>query len=68
MKNFLLNLLSPLKSPILLLVMAFAYYMSVKDDTTGDIGRLGQIVFSKEYRQLEKFHHFDINHLPWISS
>lgn len=62
MKRFLHSILSPLRSPLLLLMIALVYFISISNDITGDIGRIGQIIFSKEYRSQDKF-----NNLPMVS-
>jgi hypothetical protein len=68
MKKFLLSIVSPRKSPFLLLLAAWLYYFSVSDDITGDLGRLGQIVFSKEYRLQEKFSNESVPLMNWCDT
>jgi hypothetical protein len=55
MKRFFLSIISPLRSPLFILSIALFYYIFIYQDITGDLGRIGQIVFSKEYRLQEKF-------------
>ena len=55
MRKFVLTLLSPLHSPILLVLLAFIYYKWIENAITGDLGRIGQIVFSNTYRSMEQF-------------
>ena len=55
MKKFLFSLLSPSKSPLLPLLIGWAYFIIVSKDITGDIGRISQVVFSKEYHLQSKF-------------
>lgn len=65
MKRFLISILSPLRSPLLLLFIALVYYISISNDVTGDIGKIGQIVFSKEYRLQEKFQNIPTSMMDW---
>ena len=68
MKRFLLSIVSPRKSPFLLLLMAWLYYSSISDDITGDLGRLGQIVFSREYRMQEQFLKESVPLIDWCDT
>ena len=65
MKRFLIAIVSPLKSPLLLLSIALVYFLHISEDITGDIGKLGQIIFSKEYHFQEKFQTDDVDRIPW---
>lgn len=65
MRKFLFSILSPLKSPLLLLLFAWVYYASISIDVTGDLGRIGQIVFSNEYRIQEEFQHIPSSTMDW---
>ena len=55
MKRFLIDIITPWKSPILFILFGLLYFVYVFDDITGDLGKLGQIVFSKEYHSQPKF-------------
>lgn len=68
MKRFLLSILSPLRSPILLLLVAFACFIRISKDITGDMGKLGLIMFSKEYHLQDKFRHVSMSLLDWCDT
>lgn len=55
MKRFLITILTPWKSPIPVLLIGFLWFLNVLPDITGDLGRIGQIVFSKDYHSQDKF-------------
>lgn len=68
MKRFLFTILSPFKSPVLLLLLAWLFYSLISDDITGDLGRINQIVFSKEYRLQDKFLEVPIPKVEWCDT
>lgn len=68
MKRFLIKLVSPLYSPILLIIIAFVVYKCLAKDITGDLGKIGQIVFSKEYHLQPKFEENVEKELCWCHS
>lgn len=68
MKRFLIAIISPLRTPVLLLLIALIYFLHVSEDITGDMGMLGQIVFSKEYHLQEKFQINEENRILWCDS
>lgn len=55
MKRFLIAIVSPLKSPLLLLSIALVYFLHISEDITGDIGKLGQIIFQKNIISKKNF-------------
>ena len=67
MKKFLLSILSPHKSPLWIVVIAYFCFLSVRNDITGDLGKIGQIVFSEQYHLQEKFqtNDFETNNIEW---
>lgn len=68
MKKFFASILSPLHSPLLLVIVAFLYYCYVSEDVTGDLGRNAQIVFSKDYRMQNQFEENIQKELYWCST
>ena len=68
MKRFLIAIVSPLKSPLLLLSIALVYFLHISEDITGDIGKLGQIIFSKEYHYQDKFQSVPMSVIDWCDA
>ena len=68
MKRFLIAIVSPLKSPLLLLSIALVYFLHISEDITGDIGKLGQIIFSKEYHLQDKFQSVPMSVIDWCDA
>lgn len=68
MKRFLIAIISPRSSPLLFLLIALAYYLHVSDDITGDIGKIGQIIFSKEYHSQGKFQSVPVQLMEWCDA
>lgn len=68
MKRFLISIMSPLRSPVLLLLVAWAYFLHISEDITGDIGKLGQIIFSKEYHLQDKFQSVPMSVMDWCDA
>ena len=61
-------MLSPLKTPLVLVVIAFMFYLGLAKDITGDLGKIGQIVFSKEYHAQTKFEEDIDKQLYWCAN
>ncbi len=68
MRKFLIEIISPLRSPLLLLLIALIYYLLVSENITGDIGKIGQIIFSKEYHSQEQFRSVPMSLMDWCDT
>lgn len=68
MKRFLIAIVSPLRSPLLLLSIALVYFLHISEDITGDIGKIGQIIFSKEYHYQGKFQSVPMSVMDWCDA
>lgn len=52
----------------MLLLIAWAYFLHISEDITGDIGKLGQIIFSKEYHLQDKFCDVPVSSIDWCDT
>ena len=68
MKKFLLDIISPLSTPVLLVVVAFIFHLCLVKDITGDLGKLGQIVFSYDYHLQDKFQTNGVDRIAWCDT
>lgn len=68
MKKFLLNMISPLCTPVLLVVVAFIIHLCLAKNITGDLGKIGQIVFSKDYHLQDKFQTNGVDRIVWCDT
>lgn len=68
MKRFFFDLISPLNTPVLFVLIGFIIHACLAKDITGDLGRIGQIVFSKKYHTQSKFEEHIDKHLYWCST
>ena len=50
------------------MLIAWAYFLHISEDITGDIGKLGQIVFSKEYHLQDKFQTKGVDRIAWCDT